>query len=70
MTPLQQFVAALHAPDVERVRTLLATHAEVRAAINDPISRFDSRPVMRATSTMNRQPRSISCATHPMSSAT
>ena len=48
MTPVQQFVAALHAGDVERVRALLEQHAEVRAAINAPISHFDSRPVMRA----------------------
>jgi hypothetical protein len=48
MTPVQQFVAALHAQDVERVRALLEQHAEVRAAINAPISHFDSRPVMRA----------------------
>jgi ankyrin repeat protein len=49
MTPVEQFVAALHAQDIERVRALLQTHAEVRAAINAPISYFDSRPVMRAT---------------------
>jgi hypothetical protein len=49
MTPVQQFLAALHAEDVERVRSLLEQHAEVRAAINAPISHFDSRPVMRAT---------------------
>ena len=51
MTPVQQFVSALHAHDVdvERVRRLLETHADVRAAINAPISYFDSPPVMRAT---------------------
>jgi len=48
MTPLQQFVSALHAQDVERVRALLEQHAEVRAAVNAPISYFDGRPVMRA----------------------
>jgi ankyrin repeat protein len=34
--------------DAERVRELLETHAEVRAAVNEPISHFDSRPVARA----------------------
>jgi len=48
MTPLQQFVSALHAQDLERVRALLEQHAEVRAAVNAPISYFDGRPVMRA----------------------
>ena len=48
-TPVEQFVSALHAGDVERVRELLECHAEVRAAINEPISYFDSRPVARAT---------------------
>ena len=40
---------ALHAGDVERVRTLLEDHADVRAAVNEPISYFNSRPVARAT---------------------
>lgn len=48
-TPVQEFLSALHAGDVERVRTLLETHADVRAAINEPISYFNSRPVARAT---------------------
>jgi ankyrin repeat protein len=48
MTPVQQFVAALHAQDVERVRSLLQSYAEVRAAINAPISHFDSPPVIGA----------------------
>ena len=52
MTPVQQFVAALHAQDIERVRSLLEQHAEVRAAINAPISYFDSRPVMRAATNL------------------
>ena len=36
---------ALRDGDVERVRELLAEHAEVRAAVNEPIGPFDSRPV-------------------------
>src|SRR5215472_11800594 len=48
-TPLEQFVDALHHGNVGQVRELLATHADVRAAINDPISYFQSRPVARAT---------------------
>jgi ankyrin repeat protein len=48
-TPVEQFLSALHAGDVARVRTLLETHAEVRAAVNEPISHFNSRPVARAT---------------------
>src|SRR5688572_23644078 len=48
-TPVEQFVSALHSGDVERVRMLLETHADVRAAINEPISHFNSRPVARAT---------------------
>ena len=46
---VEQFLSALHAGDVDRVRTLLETRAEVRAAINEPISHFKSRPVARAT---------------------
>jgi ankyrin repeat protein len=48
-TPVEQFLTALHAGDTERVRTLLQDHAEVRAAVNEPISYFNSRPVARAT---------------------
>ena len=47
-TPVEQFVTALHAGDVARVRTLLEAHAAVREAVNAPISYFNSRPVMRA----------------------
>jgi ankyrin repeat protein len=47
-TPVEQFAAALHAQDVERIRALLEAHAEVRAAVDAPICHFDSRPVMRA----------------------
>lgn len=48
-TPVEQFLDALHAGDVDRVRTLLETQEEVRASINAPISYFNSRPVARAT---------------------
>src|SRR5689334_8227559 len=48
-TPVEEFVGALHAGDLERVRTLLETHADVRAAVNEPISYFNSRPIARAT---------------------
>jgi ankyrin repeat protein len=48
-TPVERFLIALHQGDVDRVRTLLEEHAEVRAAVNTPISYFDSRPVARAT---------------------
>ena len=47
-TPVGQFLAALHAGDVARVRELLEEHAEVRAAVNAPISDFDSRPLAAA----------------------
>lgn len=52
MTPVQQFVAALHAQDPDRVRMLLEQHAEVRNAVNAPISYFDGRPVMRAATNL------------------
>lgn len=48
-TPLERFVEALHHENVDQVRELLATYPDVRAAINDPISYFQSRPVARAT---------------------
>ena len=48
VTPVEQFVDALHAGDADRLRTLLERHAEVRAAVNAPITYFDSRPVARA----------------------
>jgi Ankyrin repeats (3 copies) len=47
-TPVAQFLDALNAGDVGRVRRLLDDHAEVRAAVNAPISYFHSRPVERA----------------------
>jgi hypothetical protein len=44
-TPVvEQFLQALHARDVDRVRSLLEDHAEVRAAVNRPIGPFDGRP--------------------------
>ena len=46
---MERFADALHSGDVERVRELLEADAEVRAAVNAPISYFDSRPVARAT---------------------
>ena len=48
MSPVQQFVAALYANDLDRVRGLLDHHAEVRHAVNAPIGHFDGRPVMAA----------------------
>lgn len=48
-SPVERFLAALHAQDIEHVRELPVRHPEVRAAINDPISYFDSRPIARAT---------------------
>jgi ankyrin repeat protein len=47
-TPVERFLSALHDEDVDRVRALLEQYAEVRAAVNEPISYFDSRPVARA----------------------
>lgn len=48
-TPIQQFTAALNAGDVERVRALLAGHAEVRAVVNAPLGSFGSRPAAMAS---------------------
>jgi hypothetical protein len=47
-TPVDQFRQAIREGDVERVRTLLADHAEVRAAVNAPIGGFKSRPASMA----------------------
>ena len=44
-TPVEEFQAAVGIGDVERVRTLLFEHADVRAAVNDPIAEFGSRPI-------------------------
>ena len=49
MSPdVQAFLRALDDGDVERVRALLGVSADVRAAINAPISHFASRPIARA----------------------
>jgi hypothetical protein len=47
-TPVEQFLAALYAGDVAEVRTLLNEHADVRAAVNEPICHFNSRPAGQA----------------------
>jgi ankyrin repeat protein len=48
-TPVEQFHAALRADDAEHVRTLLAGHADVRAAVNQPVPHgFGSRPAQIA----------------------
>jgi hypothetical protein len=47
-TPVERFLMALHGGDVERVRELLGQHAEVRAAVNEPIGHFNSRPAAAA----------------------
>jgi Ankyrin repeat len=48
LTPVDQFRRALDAGDVEAVRRLLAEHAEVRAAVNEPCGPFGGRPVSMA----------------------
>ena len=52
MNPVQQFVMALRSGNVDRVRELLAQHAEVRAAVNAPICAFDGRPVSAAATNL------------------
>ena len=47
-TPVERFVAALHDGDTDTVRELLEQYSEVRAAINEPLSHFNSRPIARA----------------------
>ena len=47
-TPVERFTAALHRQDIDEVRHLLDTSAEVRAAINSPLSHFGGRPVIPA----------------------
>ena len=43
-TPVERFLMALRDGDPAHVRELLERHAEVRAAVNEPIGHFDSRP--------------------------
>jgi ankyrin repeat protein len=43
--PVELFLRALQARDIDRVRELLEAHAEVRAAVNAPIGPFNGRPV-------------------------
>jgi len=45
---VERFRLALHAGDTEAVKALLEAHADVRDAVNAPISWFNSRPVARA----------------------
>jgi ankyrin repeat protein len=47
-TPVEQFLAALYAGDAEHVGRLLEEHADVRAAVNEPICHFNSRPAAHA----------------------
>jgi hypothetical protein len=49
LTPRDQFRRAIDAGDVEAARTLLAEHAEARAAVNEPFGAFGSRPVSMAS---------------------
>ncbi len=49
LTPVDQFRRALAAGDVETVRRLLAEHAEVRAAVNEPCGGFGARPASMAS---------------------
>lgn len=45
MPPVDRFVSALRAGDIDLVRELLEQHADVRAAINAPVGPFGGRPV-------------------------
>ena len=45
-SPVEQFLSALRARDLDGVAALLVAQAEVRAAINAPIGPFGGRPVM------------------------
>ena len=47
-SPVDQFISALRAADADHVRTLLETHGEVRAAVNQPLGPFGSRPAAMA----------------------
>jgi hypothetical protein len=47
-TPPERFLIALRDRDVDQVRELLRAHADVRAAVNDPIGPFGGRPAALA----------------------
>jgi ankyrin repeat protein len=47
-SPKQSFFAAVRSGDVARARELLAAHAEVREAINEPAGAFGGRPIHMA----------------------
>ncbi len=44
-TPVERFVTAVKAQDIATVRTLLERHAEVRAAVNEPLFAFGGRAI-------------------------
>ena len=46
--PVEQFHSAVRAGDAEAVAALLAAHADVRAAVNAPMTPFGGRPVEAA----------------------
>ena len=48
MTPVEQFRSAVEARDAERVRLLLESDPDVRAAVNSPLGPFGSRPAAMA----------------------
>lgn len=53
-TPLEQFHAALRAGDAGHVRALLEAHADVRAAVNQPVpNTFGARPVSLVKKTLD-----------------
>lgn len=47
-TPVEQFRSAVRAADAEAVAALLAAHADVRAAVNAPMTAFGGRPIEAA----------------------
>jgi Ankyrin repeat len=51
-TPREQFTGAIRAGDAAHVRALLEAHAEVRAAVNEPVGAFGGRPAMMARTTL------------------
>ncbi|NBC10493.1 MAG: hypothetical protein GVY24_01995 [Planctomycetes bacterium] len=44
-TPVERFVAAVKATDIAAVRELLQQHADVRAAVNEPLFSFGGRAI-------------------------